>query len=301
MTLKLRVPARLSRILVQTDLVFLERVLRNLIVNALRYTANGGIALSLVTRKDYIEFRVVDTGPGIEPALRERIFEEFFQVPGSQISAQRSNPIGREARPAGVRPANRESRIGLGLTISARLAEGLGTQIRVKSRVGKGSVFYFRQPFRTVIRSVEQAMPDPLAEKFTSASLPKGLFVAVIDDDPDVRKSTSELLMTFLEADVYSYDNAEDALAQLGREGRVPGFIISDYGLPGRDGLYAIEALRDEFNAEIPALLITGDNTVASIERFKTARLNHLIKPVTGPVLIAAIGTAMSDAATATS
>ena len=281
---RLRVPPGMARVVVQTDPVFLERVLRNLLVNAMRYTRSGGVGLSLVIRGENLEFRVVDTGPGIERALHERIFEEFFQVPGTrtvQDSAVGQNPGGDDAR-------TRESRIGLGLAISARLAESLGTRIRIKSMVGKGTVFYFRQPMRFVMRPQSKTNVEAAIGVVTQ-TVNKRLYTVVVDDEPEILRSTKRLLETYIDAEVFTAASGEDAVVTLGKQGRKPDLVISDFGLPGMDGLATIEALRDEFLEDIPALLITGDTRENSASRFQASGLKVLIKPVTGPVLIKAI------------
>jgi len=281
---KLRVPPAMARVVVHTDPVFLERVLRNLLVNALRYTRSGGVGLSLVIRDENLEFRVVDTGPGIERALHERIFEEFFQVPIARSETDRMSGQSPEKDDA----RTRESRIGLGLAISARLAESLGTRIRIQSIVGKGSVFYFRQPMRFVMRSEPPTAVDrPVAA--VKQALSRKLYTVIVDDEPEILKSTKLLLETYMDFEVFTAASGEDAVMTLGKQGRKPDFIISDFGLPGIDGLATIEALRDEFLEDIPALLITGDTKQTSVSRFQESGLKVLIKPVTGPDLIKAI------------
>ncbi len=288
---RMRVPASLPRVVVQTDPVFLERVLRNLLVNALRYTESGGVGLSLVLRGETLEFRVVDTGPGIERSLHQRVFEEFFQVPSSRLAS--AHVTAKAANKDGTHAT--ESRIGLGLAISARLAESIGTRIRISSRVGRGSVFYFRQPMRLVMRPQARPRSEQITIAPETPAVNRGLYTVVIDDEPEIIKSTRRLLETYMEAEVFAAENGNDAVSILGREGRVPDLIISDFGLPGMDGIQTIEALRDEFLADIPAILITGDTTERSAARFQESGLQVLTKPVTGPVLIDAVERLMQD------
>ena len=295
---KLRVPRQFANVEIQTDPVLLERILRNLLVNALRYTEKGGVCLALVVRRGHVEFRVVDTGPGIEAALRERVFDEFFQVPGSQTLVQRAS-AGDPTR-AGERNKNsaRDGGIGLGLSISSRLAEKLNTNIHLTSRVGRGSKFYFQQPMRFVLRPQDDVAMDQLRVLEETKLVTKDLYIVVIDDDFEIRRSAQRLLSVLLEADVYTAEDGYKAAAHLGRAGRLPDLVISDYGLLEGDGIQAIETIREEFMTDIPAILITGDTSAESILRFDQSGLKVLYKPITGPELIAAIEEVLSAAAT---
>jgi signal transduction histidine kinase len=110
----------------RSDEVLLAQVLRNLLTNALKFTAAGHVRLSVERIGDDIEFTVGDTGAGIAPELHERIFEEFYQVPGSK-------PLSGKGT-------------GLGLPYARRLVGILGGALRVDSEPGRGSVFTVRLP-----------------------------------------------------------------------------------------------------------------------------------------------------------
>jgi signal transduction histidine kinase len=111
---------------VHSDEVLLAQVLRNLLTNALKFTADGSVRLSVSRVDDDVEFIVADTGTGIAADLHERIFEEFFQVPGSQAISGRGT--------------------GLGLPYARRLVGILGGALRVESTPGEGSTFIVRLP-----------------------------------------------------------------------------------------------------------------------------------------------------------
>jgi signal transduction histidine kinase len=104
-----------------TDEVLLAQVLRNLLTNALKFTAEGSVQLTARQAGDQVEFQVADTGTGIAPELQERIFEEFYQVPGSQALTGKGT--------------------GLGLPYARRLVTILGGAMRVESEPGRGSTF----------------------------------------------------------------------------------------------------------------------------------------------------------------
>lgn len=290
MRFELRLPSQIQLMEVETDPALLERLLRNLLVNAFRYTRAGGVRLSLVARGRNLDFRVVDTGPGIERSMRKRVFEEFFQVPGSQSLA--GPPAGASQAPtgqttegtAGPHPMGRG--IGLGLSISARLADKLGAPIRLHSCSGKGSVFAFRQPMRIALRPKSDSLPVPARR--AAAQLRPGLFLAVIDDDVEIRRSTRQMLEV-LGAEVFTAESAAQAVQQLGRLGRVPDLLLSDYRLGAENGVQAIALLREEFNQDIPAILITGDTSPERMEEFRSTGLRVLYKPISGAQLQAAV------------
>jgi len=110
----------------RSDEVLLAQILRNLLTNALKFTAAGSVRLSVRRVDDDAEFVVADTGTGIAPELHERIFEEFYQVPGSKALNGKGT--------------------GLGLPYARRLAALLGGALRVESTVGEGSTFTVRLP-----------------------------------------------------------------------------------------------------------------------------------------------------------
>lgn len=117
----LRFNAVSSPAMVRSDPVLLERMIRNLISNALRYTTEGGILLGCRDRRDEVVIEVWDTGAGIPEDKLEAVFEDFFQL---------DNPA-----------RDRSRGLGLGLSVVDRMARLLGHRVSVRSRVGKGSVF----------------------------------------------------------------------------------------------------------------------------------------------------------------
>jgi signal transduction histidine kinase len=110
----------------RTDEVLLAQVLRNLLTNALKFTTAGHVTLTVRPVDDDVEFTVRDTGAGIPAELHERIFEEFYQVPGSRAVSGKGT--------------------GLGLPYARRLVSILGGALRVSSAPGEGSVFTVRLP-----------------------------------------------------------------------------------------------------------------------------------------------------------
>lgn len=267
-----KLPARFPVMEIETDPALLERLLRNLIVNAFRYTRQGGVRLRVSVSPRSVDIRVVDSGPGIDRSLRRRIFEEFFQIPGSQEQVARSSNTGRG--------------IGLGLSISARLAQKLGTTIRVHGRLGRGSVFAVRLPMRHALRPVSEDPRDRVVD--TPKALPPNTFVAVIDDDLEILRST-RMMLESAGATVFCAVSGTEAVQKLGQMGRRPDILISDFRLGAEDGISAINRVRDEFNDDVPALLITGDTSAELVSVFRESGLRVLHKPIAGETLLAAI------------
>ena len=295
---EMRLPSQIKLMEVETDPALLERLLRNLLVNAFRYTRSGGVRLAVVAQDRSLDFRVVDTGPGIERAMRDRVFEEFFQVTPAETGAETVEAAARfpaasvPVEPVGEEGANAQLAgrgIGLGLSISARLADKLDSRIRLHSRMGRGSVFAFRQPMRIALRPAGEDRP---AAHTGEVALPAQLFVAVIDDDREILQATRQLLEA-RGIEVFTATGAAQAAQRLGRLGRRPDLLLSDYRMGAENGVQAIAMLREEFNHDIPALLITGDTSPDQLEEFSRMRLGVLYKPVSAPELLLAMRRAL--------
>ena len=121
--LELRVEAALDLPLVSADRAQIERVIANLVTNALRYTSYGEISISAERRDGYVAVSVCDTGSGIPAEYLPHVFDKFMQVPGAQTGGA-----------------------GLGLAISKSIVEAHGGQISVQSEVGRGTTFTFTLP-----------------------------------------------------------------------------------------------------------------------------------------------------------
>ncbi|MGE5547624.1 MAG: CHASE domain-containing protein [Solirubrobacterales bacterium] len=122
----LRLAVRTCPAIVETDRVLLDRIIRNLIDNALKYTESGGVLVACRLHRNRIRIKVADSGPGIAADRLELIFEDFYQV---------ENP-----------ERDRTKGLGLGLATVARLARLLSYRIDVKSRPGRGSTFILELP-----------------------------------------------------------------------------------------------------------------------------------------------------------
>ena len=251
-----------TRRAVHSDPVLLERILRNLVANALRYTRTGGVVVGARKRGASVSIEIWDTGPGIAPADRDRVFEEFFQV---------GNPERDRARG-----------LGLGLAIVRRLATLLGHEVGMASVVGRGSVFRVHvrdaPPGEVAPATLASAVPtDPLA----------GRCVLVIDDDEPVREGMRQTLAAWGCVPMLATD-AGEAVALC--RAQMPDAMVVDFRLPDhRDGLDAIATVRAAIDRAIPALVVSGESSSEQIARVRDAGFTLLHKPVAPAKLRAAL------------
>jgi signal transduction histidine kinase/CheY-like chemotaxis protein len=238
---------------IRSDPVLIERILRNLVANALRYTHRGGIVIGCRRRGSTYSLEVWDSGPGIPAAQRERIFEEFYQI---------GNP-GRD----------RTRGLGLGLAIVRRLAELLGHTIDVQSREGRGSVFRIRVP-----AGDPQAIPKHDVRALVDGSL-AGRRILVVDDEVEVREATASLLSQWGCTVVATADASGAKRAYAGHPG--PDAMLVDFRLGNdMDGLETIALLRLTFDAAIPAVLVSGESGTLELARIQATGMPLLHKPL---------------------
>jgi two-component system, sensor histidine kinase len=252
-----------STAVVDCDPVLLERVLRNLVANAVRYTNHGRVLIGCRRRGATISIQVLDTGPGIPPDQRDRIFQEYYQL---------GNP-----------ERDRTKGLGLGLAIVRRLVDLLGCEMTLRSRAGYGSCFEVSVPIATV---GTRASKDAL--EATSGALAHG-FIVVIDDELAIRNAMAALLAGWGHETVV-VGSGDEAIRQLSNYEQRPDLIICDYRLrDGENGIRVIERLRAAYNEAIPAMLITGDTAPDRLAEAKASSLLLLHKPVSNGKLRAAI------------
>lgn len=242
-------------LIVHSDEVLLEQVLRNLVSNALRYTRQGSVTIKAVAQHDQIQINVIDTGIGIAPAQQRKIFAEFYQV---------GNP-----------ERDRRQGLGLGLAIVDRVVKLLGSQIHVESGLGQGSRFYFSVPSgeaALVVRKSEAV--DEHANQRLHATL------AVVEDDKDVADAMQQLLQSWGCRVLISPD-ADAMLNQLRQHKLMPDLIVSDMQLAnGQNGMDAITRICTLCGKAIPSLIITGSNQSEQLEHVKQNGIPVLHKPV---------------------
>jgi signal transduction histidine kinase/CheY-like chemotaxis protein len=245
-----------TRHYVYSDPVLLERILRNLVANALRYTWQGGVVVGARRRGRGASIEVWDTGVGIDPAERERVFEEFYQIGDPERSSRRG--------------------LGLGLSIVKRLANLTGASVSVNSVRGRGSVFRVLVPLG---RTPELAPFGPHASRLEPGDLSDRVIV-VVEDEPAVLQGM-ELLLKGWGASVVACSAVPEVMERAAALEGAPDLIIADYRLRGGGvGTHAIGALRARFGAEIPAIIVSGSTTSAHLEEASAMNAHLLLKPV---------------------
>jgi signal transduction histidine kinase len=221
-----------------TDLAMLERMLRNLIGNALRYTQNGQVVVTAKQRGDNVHIRVLDNGIGIPRDQHEEIFVEFHQL---------QNPA-----------RDREQGLGLGLAIVKRLAKLLRHDVKVASRVGRGSCFSIILPAAQLGVNAQARYVSEIEVSVQDDAL-ADVHVLVLDDDNAILQSTHNLLRRWgcQVTAVGSYAQAMEKLATVGQAWHV---LVVDYRLPGDlSGIDVARNLVVQLGHPVPVLIITGD------------------------------------------
>lgn len=248
---------RPNQAIVQSDPALLERILRNLISNALRYTHNGRVLVGARRRGDKLRIEVYDTGIGIPEDQLENIFLEFHQL--GQPEQDRRQGLG----------------LGLGLAIVKRLAALLQHEIKVRSQVGRGSCFAITAPL------IQDSSCHSLSS--TTATPDKALRghrVLVLDDDKAVLAAMDGLLERWGCA-VIKASSLEEAREQLKATALPPELLIVDYRLQGQfSGLEAVAILQKALRRYVPALVITGDTAPDRLREAEASGYPLLHKPV---------------------
>ena len=243
---------------VESDPVLLERVVRNLVDNAFKYTRAGSVTLAAEHDENSVRITVRDTGPGIPESEREKIFEEFYQI---------GNP-----------ERDRAEGLGLGLAIVRRLAQLLGLRVKLKSEPGRGSMFSIRLP-RAPALGVQP--PAVIAALDADAAALEGRHILVLDDEPAVRVGMRELLELWgcRVAACSGYEEAQRLLDDFDLDVDV---IVADLRLRQHEnGIETVRRLRERVG-DVPALLVTGDTAPERLREAQASGLPLLHKPVSG-------------------
>jgi signal transduction histidine kinase/CheY-like chemotaxis protein len=256
-----------NSLFVRSDPVLLERIMRNLIANAVRYTESGRVILGARRYTDVVRIEVWDSGRGIPQDKHREIFQEFRQL---------HNP-----------ERDRRKGLGLGLAIVERLVKLLDHTLELRSQLGKGSVFSITLP-----RSCrEDFVPGEADGQIVVDRDVANSLILVVDDEPDVRDSMLALLGKW-RCEVIVAESCTEMLEKLVSVQRMPDLIVSDYRLRGDEsGIDVVARLREEFNAQVPALLVTGDTGMEQLREAENSGLHVLHKPLNPSRLRALIAT----------
>jgi CheY-like chemotaxis protein len=242
----------------------IQQVLWNLLSNAIKFTHEGGtIHVALTREPTHFSIQVVDDGIGIRPEDLSVIFERFIQADSST--------------------RRRFGGLGLGLSIARQLAELHGGRLEAESAgVGHGATFTLKLPVAAAVPA-SAATYEEVTDISEAAIDLVGLRILVVDDQPDARELIARILRD-RHAEVWTAQDVTSALALLARERF--DLLISDIGMPGRDGYDLIRELRAKGNP-IPAIALTAFARAEERNRVLEAGYHaHLAKPV-NPVRLA--------------
>jgi signal transduction histidine kinase/CheY-like chemotaxis protein len=246
--------------LIHGDKNLTDQILRNLLANAIQYTEKGEVEVHFVNQTDQLLIEVHDTGCGIPPEDLPYVYKEFF----------RSN----NAR-------SQHDGLGLGLSIVSRIVQKIGGTLTVDTKPDVGSVFKVDTRFQ-ILRNQPVANPAPLPYPYSlSDTTPTHALkhLGIIEND----KSLMYAYLTYFMSLGYEvhciphteneFKNALLCIPQL-------DFILSDYRLGDKNGVYFIETLREEFNENIPACIVTADTAPQHLDLFKELHIEVLYKPI---------------------
>lgn len=252
-----------TRLHIESDPNMLGRILRNIITNAIRYTAQGAVLVGCRRKGSHVALSVCDTGPGIAPEHHQSIFREFYQL---------ENP-----------ERDRRKGLGLGLAIVDGLCRILDHRLVLKSALGRGSTFQVLVPIASA------AEPCSAEVQPQTAGDLHGTAVLAIDDEPAICQAMVELLECW-GCRVLTAESAQEATARLAATGFSPDVVIADYRLrEGRSGTEAVAEVRRALGRELPAAIVTGDTAPERLREASASGFVLLHKPVKPALLRAAL------------
>ena len=251
--------------LVQGDAHLIEQILRNLLANAIQYTDQGHIEVAFDAHSDALSFSVKDTGCGIPEADLPLIFTEFFRSDHS-----RSHYDG----------------LGLGLAIVNRIVKKINGHCHVQSEVGQGSLFTVQtrfavipaQPTTPLQRSLATDDAGGRGQHPRGGTAAKGHLGILENDEALLHAYFHYFTQAGYTVHIVPYEEAafHECLASL----PPLNFIVSDYRLGTKDGIYFIEQLREEFNQDIPACIVTADTSPQHLDLFSQHNIDVMYKPI---------------------
>jgi len=257
---------------IQTDGLRLTQILFNLVSNAVKFTAQGGVSIRVAAvagsaiDTERLSFEVCDTGPGMAPEVVRRLFRSFEQADASA--------------------ARKFGGTGLGLAISRRLAELLGGALTVESVLGQGSTFRLELPLTP---SSQSSAPETAPTEHDSAPSPSARSILIAEDHPVNRRLIS-LILDPMGWTLTLVENGAEAVSAA--ELRPFDVIVMDMQMPVMSGLEATHAIRSNAgpNAKTPIVALTAN----AFDDDRAAWMNagaaaFLTKPIDPARLIAAI------------
>ncbi|MDT8992311.1 hybrid sensor histidine kinase/response regulator [Curvibacter sp. APW13] len=265
----IRLRVRPSRLHAEADPALLQRILVNLVANAVQYTHEGGVLVACrrCNKGRSVRIEVWDSGVGIAAEQQDKVFGEFYQV---------ENP-----------ERDRSKGFGLGLSIVRLACQRGGYVLGLQSTLGRGSRFSVTVPLHAAASPSTQSPAGPAACGGEGLFALQGRKVLLLEDDPLGGAAVQRLLGGW-GCEVVLALSAEDAFLRVD-QGFVPDVMVSDFRLPGgQDGLQAIARIRGRCG-DVPACLVSGDTDPELRERVQATGIPLLQKPVRPAKLRAAL------------
>jgi signal transduction histidine kinase/CheY-like chemotaxis protein len=240
------------------DKLLLQQVIGNLISNAIQYTETGSIQVNLITQNDCLAVEVIDTGCGIDEPEQRHIFGEFYR-------ADRTRSL--------------HDGLGLGLSIVKRLCSLIGADVSLYSKLGEGSKFIVSTPYLASSNKESIDIAKVPMKALQTHRILQGKFIGVIEDNPVIVDAYRQTLANE-GAYVFVLSETESELeTQLESINRID-CILSDYRLSQTTGDILIQKIRENYNEEIPAIIVTGDTSPSHFAFFADLNVRVLHKPV---------------------
>lgn len=257
-----------SDLLVHGDKLMLQQIISNLVSNAIQYTEHGQVDVRFESEQNCLVIQVSDTGCGIAESEQQHIFNQFYRADNTRAL---------------------HDGLGLGLSIVQRLCHLIGADIRVISAQGQGSTFIVTTPFPISASAEEIYAAQQVTPKIQDArrSL-QGKYIAVIEDNPIIVDAYRQTLANKGAYVQVLSEQPSELDAQLATIDRID-CILSDYRLSQTTGDVLIQKLRDNYNKEIPAIIVTADTSPSHINLFAQLNVQVLHKPISFHDVAAAI------------
>lgn len=241
-----------SSAVIKTDPNLLERMLRNLLSNAIRYTSKGRVIIGCRRHSDFVRICVLDSGIGIKQQAQQHIYQAFYREDEARKMVDKG--------------------LGLGLSIVNKTSQNLNLNFAFQSVEGKGSLFYIDAPYADAALVINTSVTH--LANFEHLNLT----IWLIEDDADTRYGMQQLLASW-NCQCQSFADKTTLLDYLKTSPLKPDVILADYHLVGDNGVELSQLICDFYKQTIPTLMVTASVELEQTIR-QVAKLDVLIKPV---------------------
>ncbi len=246
---------RRSGLAIDSDALLLQRVIRNLLANAIRYTQKGGVLLAARMRADMVSLEIWDTGPGIKKAELDHIFEEFYR--GESSKAENSG-----------------SGFGLGLSIVKRICGLVGHPLIVTTRPGTGTVFRVEAAPSITPQRVKRSAPETIELSIRGLN---GFTFVVLEDNAEILNSLTRLLRSWGAEVVPSTGYNAQLIKRISMHERIDA-IVADHNLGPHSisGVEAVFKIRELVGFPLPVVMLTAVHRLDVLAEFQRVMAEHM-------------------------